>query len=96
MEKLEKFFRYDNVGMLFVLPAFLYMLIFVGYPIIRNLILSFQDVNTGNLVRLHGFMSGVSICHWFRAGAFKLGKIMFFQRRTFAFGRVLQKPQGCA
>lgn len=51
MEKLKKFFRYDNVGMLFVLLAFLYMLIFVGYPIIRNLILSFQDVNAGNLVR---------------------------------------------
>ena len=49
--KLKKFFRYENVGMLFVLPAFLYMLIFVGYPIIRNIILSFQDVNAGNLVR---------------------------------------------
>ena len=33
MAKLKKFFRYENVGMLFVLPAFLYMLIFVGYPI---------------------------------------------------------------
>lgn len=37
--------------MLFVLPAFLYMLVFVGYPIIRNIILSFQDVGAGNLVR---------------------------------------------
>lgn len=51
MEKIKKRFRYDNVGILFVLPAFLYMLIFVGYPIVRNLILSFQDVNAGNLVR---------------------------------------------
>ncbi len=51
MAKLKKFFRYDNVGMLFVLPAFLYMLVFVGYPIVRNIILSFQDVNAGNLVR---------------------------------------------
>lgn len=49
--KLKKFFRYENVGLLFVLPAFLYMLVFVGYPIIRNIILSFQDVNAGNLVR---------------------------------------------
>ncbi|NDO68867.1 sugar ABC transporter permease [Schaedlerella arabinosiphila] len=51
MEKLKKRFRYDNAGILFVLPAFLYMLVFVGYPIVRNLILSVQDVNAGNLVR---------------------------------------------
>lgn len=51
MKKPKKLFRYDNVGILFVLPAFLYMLIFVGYPIIRNIVLSFQDVNAGNLVR---------------------------------------------
>lgn len=51
MKKIKKLFRYDNVGLLFVLPAFLYMLIFVGYPILRNLVLSFQDVNAGNLVR---------------------------------------------
>ncbi len=51
MGKLKKFFRYDNVGIIFVLPAFLYMLIFVGYPIVQNIILSFQDVNAGNLVR---------------------------------------------
>ena len=30
MKKIKKIFRYDNVGILFVLPAFLYMLIFVG------------------------------------------------------------------
>lgn len=51
MKKSKKLFRYENVGILFVLPAFLYMLIFVGYPIIRNIILSFQDVNAGNLVK---------------------------------------------
>lgn len=51
MKKSKKLFRYDNVGILFVLPAFLYMLIFVGYPIVRNIILSFQDVNAGNLVK---------------------------------------------
>lgn len=33
-----------NVGFWFVLPAAIYMLIFVGYPIIYNFVLSFQDV----------------------------------------------------
>lgn len=51
MKKIKKMFQYENVGMLFVLPAFVYMLIFVGHPIIRNIILSFQYVNAGNLVR---------------------------------------------
>jgi len=44
MQRIKRFFRYDNVGILFVLPALLYMLIFVGYPIVSNFILSFQDV----------------------------------------------------
>lgn len=44
MQRIKKFFRYDNIGILFVLPALLYMLIFVGYPIVSNFILSFQDV----------------------------------------------------
>lgn len=36
--------RHNNIGLLFVIPAAIYMLIFVGYPIISNFILSFQDV----------------------------------------------------
>jgi multiple sugar transport system permease protein len=32
-------------GVLFTLPALIYMLVLVGYPIIQNVILSFKDVN---------------------------------------------------
>jgi len=49
MNRLKKFFQYDNVGILFILPASLYMLFFVGYPIITNFILSFQDVTVKTL-----------------------------------------------
>lgn len=49
MKKIKEFFRYDNIGILFVLPAFLYMLIFVGYPILSNLVLSVQDVTVRTL-----------------------------------------------
>lgn len=52
MRKLKDFFRYDNIGLLFALPAFVYMLIFVGYPICSNLVLSLQDVTVKNLA--HG------------------------------------------
>lgn len=48
--KKRKFFQYDNVGLLFVFPALIYMLVFVGYPIISNLILSIQDVTIRTLI----------------------------------------------
>lgn len=49
MKKIKKYFRYGNVGYLFVLPAFIYMLYFVGYPIVSNIILSLQDVTVKTL-----------------------------------------------
>lgn len=49
MKGIKRYFKYDNVGMLFVLPAFIYMIVFVGYPIIYNFILSFQDVTVKTL-----------------------------------------------
>jgi len=50
MKRVKNFFRYDNAGLFFILPAFLYMMFFVGYPIISNIILSFQNVSVRNLV----------------------------------------------
>lgn len=50
MKTLKRFFRYENAGILYVLPAFLYMLVFVGYPIFSNLVLSFQDVTMRTLI----------------------------------------------
>ena len=51
MKTIKRFFKYENVGLLFALPAFVYMLIFVGYPIISNIVLSVQDVTVRNLAR---------------------------------------------
>ena len=42
--KTQKNHKKVNPGVLFVIPALIYMLVFVGYPIISNFILSFQDV----------------------------------------------------
>lgn len=53
MKKTGKRLRYDNIGYLFVLPALIYMLIFVGYPIVDNIILSFQDVTMKTLTAAH-------------------------------------------
>lgn len=49
MTKIKRLFKYDNIGILFVFPALLYMIIFVGYPIIYNFILSFQNITVRNL-----------------------------------------------
>lgn len=49
MQKIRKFFKYENIGYLFIFPAFVYMLYFVGYPIVKNIILSLQDVTVKTL-----------------------------------------------
>ena len=51
MKRVKRFFRYDNVGLLYALPAFIYMLIFAGYPIFSNIVLSLQNVTVRNLAR---------------------------------------------
>ncbi len=51
MKIKRRIFKNNNVGLLFILPAFLYMIIFVGYPIVSNFVLSFQDVTVKNLVK---------------------------------------------
>ncbi len=57
MKRIKRFFRYDNVGIFYILPALIYMMIFVGYPIISNFILSFQDVTVKTLnLPTHNFI----------------------------------------
>ena len=46
MKKQRKLNGGAKMGFLFALPAAIYMLIFIGYPMIQNLILSFK--NTSN------------------------------------------------
>ena len=73
MKTIKRFFKYENVGILFVLPAFVYMLIFVGYPIISNIVLSVQDVTVRNLAR--GTKNFVGLNNYivlFRAEVFRL------------------------
>lgn len=36
------------LGFMFALPAVIYMLVFIGYPMVQNLILSLKDVNVYN------------------------------------------------
>ena len=67
MKRIKSFFRYDNIGLLYLLPAFIYMMIFVGYPIISNIILSLQNVSVKNLVKgekkFIGFENYATIFH---------------------------------
>nr|WP_314463137.1 sugar ABC transporter permease [uncultured Clostridium sp.] len=67
MKQIKSFFRYENIGLLYALPAFLYMLFFVGYPIVSNLILSLQNVTVRNLVRgsrdFIGFDNYIKLMH---------------------------------
>ena len=49
MKLLRQSLRHGTIGYLFVLPAALYMVLLVGYPIVSNFVLSFQDVTTTTL-----------------------------------------------
>ena len=51
MNRAKRFLRSDNVGILFVLPALVYMCYFVAWPIVSNIILSMQDVNVMTLTK---------------------------------------------
>ncbi|MEH7225548.1 sugar ABC transporter permease [Bacillus sp. JJ1566] len=41
--------RKFNVGYYYLLPAIIILIVLIGYPIIYNIVLSFQDVNLSNL-----------------------------------------------
>ncbi|MDO4339821.1 MAG: sugar ABC transporter permease [Eubacteriales bacterium] len=43
--------RKNREAYCFILPAFIYMLLVLGYPLIYNVILSFKDVNVKNLAK---------------------------------------------
>ena len=60
MRALKRFFRHENAGLLFALPACIYMLTFVGYPIISNLLLSLQNVTVANLSRGEKHFIGIA------------------------------------
>jgi multiple sugar transport system permease protein len=67
LNRIKAFFRHDNIGLLFALPAVVYMLVFVGYPIVHNIILGFQDVDVMNFLRgqkhFIGFGNYVQLFH---------------------------------
>ncbi|MFV0529574.1 MAG: carbohydrate ABC transporter permease [Lachnospiraceae bacterium] len=48
MKVLKKLVKGKNVGIWFVLPALLYMLVFIGYPLVYNFVLSFKNLSVTN------------------------------------------------
>jgi len=51
MRTVYKLLKVRNPGILYVLPALLFMLFFIAYPIISNIILSMQEVTVMTLAR---------------------------------------------
>lgn len=54
-------------GYLFILPAFIYMLVVLGYPLVYNMILSFKNVDVKNLTKggskFIGFTNYINLFH---------------------------------
>jgi multiple sugar transport system permease protein len=49
MGAIRRLVRSDRIAYLFVMPALIYMLLLVGYPILYNIVLSVQDVTVKNI-----------------------------------------------
>lgn len=60
MKTRKHLFDRDQIGFWFVLPAFVYMAVFVGYPILSNILLSFQDVTLHTLTAAHRPFAGLA------------------------------------
>jgi multiple sugar transport system permease protein len=56
---IRKIFRGNTIGYLFVLPATVYMTYFIAYPIISNIILSFQNVTVMTLTSKNNPFVGI-------------------------------------
>ena len=76
MKKQRKLNGGAKMGFLFALPAAIYMMVFIGYPMIQNLILSFKNVDVYSFAQpqnqvfvglqnyIELFTSGNSVSHW--------------------------------
>lgn len=57
----------ENDGYIFILPAFFYMLLVLGYPLVYNLILSFKNVDVKNFTKggaiFVGFENYINLFH---------------------------------
>ena len=51
MKEKNKLMKWNNTGILYVLPASLFMIFFVAYPILYNIVLSMQEVTVMTLTR---------------------------------------------
>lgn len=65
----------------FILPAFFYMLLVLGYPLVYNVILSFKDVNVKNLTK--GGSVFVGLQNYIEL--FQNGTFLLVIRNTFIF-----------
>ncbi len=60
MNRVKKLTRSENMGILFVLPALVYLCYFIVYPIFSNILLSMQDVNVMTLTKPNKPFVGLS------------------------------------
>lgn len=51
MNRAKKILGGNNIGLVYVLPALLYMIYFIAYPIINNILLSLQEVTVMTLTK---------------------------------------------
>ncbi len=71
----------EKTGALFVLPGFLYMMLLIGYPILYNVVISFQDVNVMTIKNKESIFMGLQNYIWL----FQEDIIWQVMKQTFVF-----------
>lgn len=77
--KKKRDFKSERAGYFFIMPALIYMMVMVGYPIVYNIVLSFQNVTVKNINGVKKFIGlknyidifGTENMRWALANTFK-------------------------
>ena len=87
MKTTLKLLRGNNAGILFILPALIFMLFFIAYPIISNIVLSMQEVTVMTLTMPNKPFIGLD--NYFRLFKDDVLRLSIFNTLIFTLGSLI-------
>ena len=87
MKTMVKLLKGNNIGILFVLPALIFMIFFIAYPIISNIILSMQDVTVMTFIMPNKPFIGFD--NYFRLFSDEVLRLSIFNTLIFTLGSLI-------
>jgi len=87
LKTMVKLLKGNNIGILFVLPALIFMIFFIAYPIISNIILSMQDVTVMTFIMPNKPFIGFD--NYFRLFSDEVLRLSIFNTLIFTLGSLI-------